>query len=136
VAVERILFPDVAAAVIGALTTQLPALSFSSTGVYSRVPNPRPSRFVLVFRTGGSRANLVTDGAQLTFEAWASSDAEAHDLAQAVRAIVGGLEHTLTGSVPIYGVDELAGPVNLPDPTSDQSRFTFSAVVNARGVAA
>lgn len=131
-AVERILFPDAASAVITALNAQLAALGFSGVGVYSRVPAVRPSQFVLVFRTGGARDSLVIDGAQLTFEAWAANDEDAHDLAQAVRAIVIGLEH----SASAYGIEELAGPANLPDPTSNQSRFTFSSVVNVRGVAA
>lgn len=133
---ERILFPDAAAAVIGALNAQLPALGFTSIPVRSRVPASRPARFVLVFRTGGPRANIVTDGAQLTFEAWAANDADAHDLAQAVRAVVIGLEDTLTGGVGIYGITELSGPTNLPDPESQQSRYTFSTIVNVRGVAA
>jgi metal-dependent amidase/aminoacylase/carboxypeptidase family protein len=134
--VERILFPDAAAAVIGALNTQLPALGFTSVPVRSRVPNPRPSRFVLVFRTGGPRANVVTDSAQLTIEAWAASDVDAHDLAQAARAVLIGMEGAVTGGVTVYGIDEFSGPAFLPDPESDQSRYTWTASVNVRGVAA
>lgn len=133
---ERILFPDAAAAAMGALNTQLPALGFTSIPVRSHVPNPRPARFVLVFRTGGPRANLVTDGAQLTIEAWAATEADAHDLAQAARAIINSLQATITGGVTVYGVTELGGPANLPDPVSEQSRFTWSTIVNVRGVAA
>lgn len=133
---ERILFPDAAATVIGALNTQLPAFGFTAVPVRSRVPAQRPARFVRVFRTGGPRANIVTDGAQLTVEAWSTSDVEAHDLAQAARAIVGGLEGTVTGGVTVCTVDEFSGPAFLPDPTSDQSRFTWTTSVNVRGVAA
>lgn len=133
---ERIVFPDAVAATIGALNSQLSALGFAGVPVRSRVPNPRPSRFVLVFRTGGPRANIVTDGAQVTVEAWADNDADAHDLAQAARAIVNSLEGTVTGGVTFYGVEELAGPGNLPDPESNQSRYTWSSIVNVRGDAA
>lgn len=133
---ERILFPDAAAAVIGALNTQLPALGFSAVPVRSKVPNPRPARFVLVFRTGGPRVNIVTDAAQLTIEAWAASDADAHDLAQAARAIVNSLEATVTSGVTVYGVNEFSGPGYLPDPESAQPRYTWSASVNVRGAAA
>lgn len=133
---ERILFPDTVAAVIGALTTQLPDFGYGGVPVRSRVPNPRPARFVLVFRTGGPRVNVVTDAAQVTIEAWATDAVDAHDLAQAARAIVGGLEGTVTGGVTLYGVDEFSGPAFLPDPASDQARFTWSVSVHARGVAA
>jgi hypothetical protein len=134
--VERIVFPDAAAATIGALNAQLPALGFSAVPVRTSVPSIRPDRFVLVFRTGGPRGNLVTDGAQLTFEAWSTSEATAHDLAQATRAIVNSLQGTVTGGVTVYGIVELGGPANLPDPVSNQYRFTWSAIVNVRGVAA
>jgi len=134
--VERILFPDTSAVVIGALNAQLPALGFTGVPVRSRVPAARPIRFVLVFRTGGPRANIVTDAAQLTIEAWAASDADAHDLAQACRAILIGLEGTVTGGVTVYGINEFSGPGYLPDPESDQSRYTWTASVNVRGVAA
>ena len=104
--------------------------------VRSRVPNPRPARFVLVFRTGGPSVNVVTDAAQLTIEAWAATDYDAHDLAQAARAILSGIEGTVSGGVTVYGIDEFSGPANLPDPESDQSRYTWSTVVNVRGIAA
>lgn len=133
---QRILFPDVPAAVIGALNAQLPAVGFAGVPVRSRVPSTRPARFVLIRRTGGPRVNIVTDAAQLTIEAWAASDADAHDLAQACRAILIGLEGTVTGGVTLYGVNEFSGPAYLPDPESDQARYTWSASVNARGVAA
>lgn len=133
---ERIRFPDAAAAVIGALNAQLSALGFTGVPVRSKVPAQRPTRFVLVFRTGGPRVNIVTDAAQLTFEAWAANDADAHDLAQAARAIVIGLEGSVTGGVTFYGIDEFSGPGYLPDPDSEQSRYTWSASVNVRGVAA
>jgi hypothetical protein len=133
---ERILFPDAAVAVIGALNDQLDDLGHAGTPVRSKVPNPRPAKFVTVFRTGGPRVNVVTDAAQLTIEAWASSDHEAHNLAQACRAILGALEGTVAGGTTVYGVDEFSGPGFLPDPASSQSRYTWSVVVNVRGVAA
>lgn len=133
---QRILFPDAVAAVIGALNDQLDDLGFSGVPVRSRIPNPRPSRFVRVYRTGGPLANIVTDSAQITVEAWAASDVDAHDLAQAARAIVNSLEATVTGGVTVYGVNEFSGPGYLPDPESEQPRYTWSASVNVRGAAA
>jgi hypothetical protein len=133
---ERILFPDAVAATMGALTAQLPGLGFSGVPVLTRVPAARPARFVVVLRTGGPRVNLVTDAAQITLEAWAPAEAEAHDLAQAVRGIVGGLAATVTGGVTVYGVEELSGPANSPDSVSDQARYAWSMIVNVRGIAA
>lgn len=89
-----------------------------------------------MFRTGGPRVNIVTDAAQLTIEAWGNADADAHDLAQACRAVLIGLEATVTGGVTIYGYDEFSGPAFLPDPDSAQSRYTWTATVNVRGEAA
>jgi hypothetical protein len=134
--VERILFPDAAATIIGALNDQLDDFGFTSIPVRSRVPAARPAKFVLVFRTGGPRQGIVTDSAQITVEAWSNSDVEAHDLAQACRAIIGGLEGTVTGGVTIYGVDEFSGPGYLPDPASSQHRYTFTITIGVRGVAA
>lgn len=133
---ERILFPDAISTVIGALNAQLGSLGYAGVPVRSKVPNPRPARFVLVFRTGGPRVGLVVDAAQVTVEAWAASDTDAHDLAQAARAIVGSLQGTVTGGVTVYGVDEFSGPGYLPDPESGQSRYTWTTSVQTRGVAA
>lgn len=133
---ERIVFPDVISTIIDALNDQLPTLGFTGVPVRSRVPAARPARFVLVFRTGGPRVNVVTDSATLTIEAWASSDTESHDLAQAARAIVNSLEGDVVGGVTVYGVNEFSGPGYLPDPESDQSRYTWTTSVNIRGAAA
>lgn len=133
---ERILFPDAVDAVMEALTAQLLALGFSGVPVLTRVPAARPGRFVVALRTGGPRANLVTDAAQITLEAWAAGEAEAHDLAQAARAIVGGLAGTVTSGVTFYAVTEISGPANLPDPVSDQARYSWTMIVNVRGIAA
>lgn len=133
---ERILFPDAAATVIGALNAELPDFGLTGVPVRSRVPNPRPSRFVVVYRTGGPRDGIVIDQAQLTVEAWASNDADAHDLAMAARAILQGLEGRVVGGVVVGSIAEFSGPANLPDPTSDQSRFTWSTSVQIRGTAA
>jgi hypothetical protein len=89
-----------------------------------------------VFRTGGPRLNLVVDSAQVTVEAWAADDVAAHDLAQAARAVIGGMEGTSVGGTLVYHVDEFSGPGNLPDPESNQSRYTWTMSVNTRGVAA
>ncbi|MDP1793726.1 MAG: hypothetical protein Q8K63_06265, partial [Acidimicrobiales bacterium] len=122
-----VVFPDVAAAVAAHLDDIL------DEPIVTRVPNPRPPRFVLVRRVGGPRRDVVTDEATLTLEGWAEGEAEAHDLLQLARAHL----HTLSGrnnGVTTYRVAEFAGPASLPDPESSQPRYTMTISVAARGV--
>lgn len=124
---EPVVFPDATALVISWLSVHL------VEPVTSDVPNPRPEAFVTVDRTGGPRRNLIADNPQITVEAWGATKEEAHDLAQAARAYV----HTLLGETVngafVSRVDELSGPANLPDPLSDQPRFSQSFSLVVRG---
>ncbi len=123
-----IYFPDAAATLIDFLTTKLAA------PVYRAIPSPtRPPTFVTVQRQGGIRRNLVIDEAQLGFECWGPSPEVAHDLAQETRAHVLSLSAGSFGGVEFYRFRELAGPADLPDPLSDQSRFVFGVSVGVRG---
>lgn len=130
---DFILFPDATATVIDYLADLLPDYGETCL-VVKQVPNPRPSKFVQVFRTGGPTHNLVVDGAQLTVECWAETDAEAADLAALVRAALLAIRSDVVGTVTFYKVDELAGPADLPDPESDQARMTWSVVAFVRGI--
>lgn len=122
-------FPDSAALVISYLNANL------TPPVGSRIPNPRPAAFVTVQRTGGPKRNLVTDSPQLTVESWAATDAAAHDLAQQARALLNDLGDSVKSisGVAVYRVDEVSGPADLPDPLSNQSRYTQSFSVALRG---
>lgn len=126
---EVIVFPDAAAIVIGHLAGEL------DPPVLPRIPNPRPDTFVTVQRVGGPRRNLVTDAATLAIEAWAPTEEAAHDLAQLARGHVAAMVGDLFAGVPVYRVDEFSGPQLLPDPTSDQPRYTFTVAVATRGAA-
>lgn len=123
-----VVFPDTVAVALSWLREQL------AEECVSRVPNPRPARFVLVRRVGGPRRDLVTDEATVTVEAWAATEQDAHDLAQLARAAL----HTLAGrkhdDITVYKVGEFAGPASLPDPESDQPRYTLTMTIAARGV--
>lgn len=123
-----VIFPDAAAAVIAHLDDVL------DVPVSRTVPNPRPASFVTVLRTGGAAADAaVVDGAQLTFEAWASDHPSAHDLAQLVRAHVRAMAGQVIDGTAVYRVEEFSGPQDLPDPESTQPRWTFTALVHVRG---
>jgi len=99
----------------------------------TRVPTDRPSTFIRVIRTGGPRSNLVTDAAQITVESWADTDGEAHDLAQLARAVLHALPGDVVDGVPVYRVEEFSGPADLPDPLSNQSRYSQTFAVHTRG---
>lgn len=124
---SAVTFPDVAAVVISRLKTALPLLAF-----HHDVPNPRPTTFIRIFRTGGPRANLVVDSAQLTVESWAPDVDTAMTNAQAVRARLNAL-YEQYASPAIYRIDEFSGPQELPDPLSDSRRVTWTAAVLIRG---
>ena len=131
---EAVVYPDAAAVVATFLNAELDTHG-DTAPVGSRVPSSRPSRFVLVRRLGGPRLNRVADNAMLGIECWGTDEADAHDLAQLCRALI----HSMTGgthsTVPVYRVTELSGPGSLPDPLSDNPRFTFTVQVAMRGTA-
>lgn len=122
-------FPNVAAIVITRMRAALPALTFAHD-----VPNPRPATFVRIWRTGGPRANRVTDGAQLTIESWAPDADTACTNAEAVRAQLNHFPEAPVSPNPIYLVEEMSGPAELPDPVSSSRRFTWTASVHVRGI--
>lgn len=103
--------------------------------VAAKVPNPRPARLVLVHRVGGPRLNLVADDAQIAVECWAPAAEDAADLAQLCRALIHTMRGGVVDGVPIYRIDELAGPADLPDPLSDQPRYVFTVQIAMRGTA-
>jgi hypothetical protein len=123
----EIVFPNATAVAVSWLRDGL------TEPVHARVPNPRPAAFVRVRRLGGPRSNYVTDLPMLTFEAWANSDHAAEALAQRARARLHSIVGEVVDGVPVYQVIETGGPVSLPDPTSDQDRYTFTAQVGMRG---
>lgn len=129
---ETIVFPNAGRAVIDHLETRLAALGQACPVVHT-VPKSRPAKFVKVIRTGGIRQTLVTDSAQLTFEAWANSPTVAETLIEYVRAVIHAMKATVVSGVRIAAIEELSGPADLPDPDSQQYRYTFSAFVQTRG---
>lgn len=136
-----VLFPDAVTAVIVGLSAAFVANDEGAPAV-NEVPVPRPDRFLTVRRLGGPRRDLVTDTAQLAFEAWETSMIRAQDFAQLARALVRAMAGTVVdltaldlGRVSIGRIDELAGPHELPDPITELPRYAFSEIVAVRGVA-
>ncbi len=132
-----VLFGDAVAGVIGHVSAVFAGLApVESAPVVSVVPSARPARFVTVQRTGGPRETMVTEAAQLTVDAWGSSQADAHDLSQQARRAIHGLPGVTVGGVGFYAVAELGGPQFVPDPDSEQARFRFTVSIHCRCLAA
>jgi len=127
--IPAIVFPDASELVIDALSDVL------GVGVSGSVPKPRPTTFVTVIRTGGVKANSVTDGAQLTIDSWSDTAPAAMSLAQNVRSVMSDLAGQRLDGVQCYTVTELSGPVVLPDPLSNSPRVRQSFTVLLRGTA-
>jgi hypothetical protein len=126
---DPIAFPDAERLVIDYLTP-LVGVPVSLT-----VPNPRPAAFVTVQRVGGARLNLVADDPTLAIEAWAASPTAAKAVLGVARAHLLAMGRQAVDGVPVYRVAELGGPAYLPDPDSDQPRYTLTVQVALRGVA-
>lgn len=126
---EPILFPDTASLVLNAIGDEM------GVDKYDTPPTDRDGTqtFLLVRRVGGPSRDVVIDDATLALEGWAPTRDEAHDLLQEARAHLHALVGTQLDGVPIYRVDEFAGPAWLPDPDSSHPRWTLTAVVSARG---
>lgn len=127
-----IVFPDAAELVTTWLRYQLPVYG-SAAHVGTVIPAPRPAEMVLARRVGSARNTPVTDAVDLACECFAGTDAAAHDLAQLARSLVHALAGTVQGGVPVYRVSDVAGPDDLPDPLSDQPRYSFTVTVIVRG---
>lgn len=92
---------------------------------YAVVPPKRPTRFITVERTGGSRT-LVMDNGQFAIQVWAESRKTASMLAQQARATALALLHK-----PWCTGIELGGLYNFPDPDSATARYQFTLEVSA-----
>jgi hypothetical protein len=129
-----LIFPDAVALALAELTAQLPAITGQDIPVVNRVPSPRPPTFVRVRRQGGTRATMVTENATLAVEAWAEDAPGADDLAQACRAVLFSMAgRKAANGVPVYRVEDVGGPADVPDPLSDQPIAQFSVGVHVRG---
>jgi hypothetical protein len=135
---EVVVFPDVVAALCDWLRTELDGRGYTGIHVGVEVPTVRPARFVRLQDTGGTRntdPGVPVADKQVTVEAWADSQAAAHDLAQVCRGLVWASLGSVT-AVTVYRVVEVAGPGYQADPLSDQHRYTATFLISHRGSAA
>lgn len=133
---EVIVAPDTIQLFAAYLRDELDGRGYTGIHVGIEVPAARPNRFVRLRRTGGTKLNLVVDDAQISVEAWGESSAAAHDLAQLCRALIHAADSQEVGGVQVYRIAEVAGPADLPDPTSDQPRYSATYLIAVRCAAA
>lgn len=124
--------PDTVALICDYLRDELDGRGYTDIHVGARVPDDRPTRFVRVRRTGGTKLNLVVDDAQLSVETWGETEAAAHDLAQLCRGLIHAADSTELAGTQVYRIAEVAGPADLPDPLSNQPRFSATYLVAVR----
>lgn len=89
--------------------------------------------FLRVLRTGGPPTTRVSDSPQVTVEAYHSRESGASSLLERARLSLMELPGTALDGFRIKSVDIIGGPVNLPDPSTSNYRYTFTAVVQVRG---
>ncbi|MGO4630498.1 hypothetical protein AB4225_06075 [Streptomyces sp. 2RAF24] len=130
--VPPVLMPDAVAVTAGYLRDSLAARG-TPVHVGSRVPSPRPARFVRVERIGGPANTVVTDRPRLDVHCWGIDEGDAHDLMQVCRALLGAARGSYGGTV--LAAPATGGPQFLPDAESGAARWAFTFDVTMRGTA-
>jgi hypothetical protein len=138
VAAEIITFPDAEGVAIAFYNVELAAsVKFAAVRASTDIPNPRPTMFVRVMRTGGTRRDLITDTPQLVVEAWAAYSEDAQELAEFCRSRIHAASRAgVMGTTTVYELAEYSGPQSLPDPVTDQVRYTATYAIDMRGTVA
>lgn len=117
-----VLFADVEAWAVDYLTGFLssrPETYAQGVMVSTVVPNPRADRMVVVRRDGGPRRSPVSEVARLGVRVWATTDADAADLTQLVRAALAASP----GSGPIRAAVEISGPSYVVEESGQPLRY-------------
>lgn len=116
-------FPDAEALVGGFLRSRL------TPPVSTKVPNPRPKRFVRAWRTGGAALNRVVDQPQVTVTCTAPSSVTASDDARAARY---ALMNESSGMPLVRRVEDVSGVYYDPDPDTNEDRYSFTVRLTVR----
>lgn len=128
-----IIFPDTVGIVIDYLRYEL-ALRSDPATICSMIPPSRPTRMVTVRRVGGIQQTVVSDAASIAIECWAPHEQDARDLAAICRALIHAMAGTIQAGVPIYRIEDFAGPGDLADPDTATPRTVFTVSIAVRGM--
>lgn len=121
--VEVLVSPDVEAAAVTFLRGSLGVLA---DRVATKTPATMPDNMVRVSLTGGDRAGLVSDTAQLTVECWAPNEPTASMLARTAHAHMLAAAGVEAGGVFVRRVDTVGGVQSFPDPDTNNPRYQFT----------
>jgi len=122
---KTLTFPDIE----DLLATHLAA----ALGVPAGTRAAPESSFIRVLRTGGPPATRVSDSPQVTVEAYHRLESGAINLLERARLALMELPGTAVDGFRVKSAEIIGGPSNLPDPTHESHRYTFTAVVQIRG---
>lgn len=103
--------------------------AFPGVQVGTKVPNPRPDRFLRIVRTGGRKGRVI-DRPLLVVECWAADSVQAETDASRV--------HEMFRLAPNFGPWDggwvaswdCLSIADFPDPDVDQARFTVTGYLN------
>lgn len=116
-------FPDAEAMVIAFLRSRV------TPPVSTKVPNPRPKRFVQVRRTGGSALNRIVDQPQITVTCTAATSVAASEDARAARF---AFLNESSGMPLVRRVEDVSGVYFDPDPDTNEDRYSFTVRLTIR----
>lgn len=125
--IQLITFPDVEALVVEVLNAGFTAIGETTIKAHTRVPSTRPAEFVKVIVGGGVDETMVSESALITVEGWAATEGRARRLCDLARAIIRSQDGDLRGA------RGFSYPQNLPDPVTDQVRYTSTGDVRVWG---
>lgn len=131
---QAVLYPDSEALLTSYLRTAIDPFFIEPIHVGTDIPNPRPSEFIRLFRTGGPRMNQVADNPQITLEAWALNEDLAYDIMSHARALIIALVGTAYQGIAFYRMEEFSGPQLLID-ESETPKYVWTFVIGVRGEA-
>lgn len=103
-----------------------------TTSVSTRVPAPRPNRFVTVRAVGGGDRNIVLSSRMVIFQCWDNDENHARRLAERSFAILKAAQRDPSES-RIRQVTTIGVPQSFPDPDSSMPRYQFTLQFDIRG---
>lgn len=101
--------------------------------VTTRVPDPRPKKWLQLRRVGGGKLPPVRERARIDLKARGETEPEAMALLLRARTLANALARTSTLGVEVYRVEETLGPRQDDDPLTGEPMawMTVSLLIRA-----
>lgn len=103
-----------------------------NTDVSTRVPVPRPNRFVTARAAGGGDRNIILSSRMVIFQCWDNDEDRARKLAERSFSILKAAQRDST-EPRIRQVTTIGVPQSFPDPESSMPRYQFTLQFDIRG---